>query len=120
MKSAIIVKKRAILLETAQNLQKLVLVLAISMPVTGSDKKVIVRAPYIYYPVWFQKKQVRALLNSDSEVNAINPNYAWKLGLKIQKTNIGAQKIDSSALETFRIVIADFQVEDKANKPRFF
>ena len=31
-----------------------------------------------------------------------------------------AQKIDGSALEIFEIVIADFQVEDKANRPRFF
>ena len=50
----------------------------------------------------------------------MNPDYARKLGLKIRKTNIGAQKIDGSALETFGIVIADFQVEDKANRPRFF
>ena len=50
----------------------------------------------------------------------MNPNYTWKLGLKIRKTNIGAQKIDGSALETFGMIIADFQVEDKASKPRFF
>ena len=50
----------------------------------------------------------------------MNPNYAWKLGLKIQKTIVGAQKIDGSALEIFGIVIADFEVEDKASKPRFF
>ena len=50
----------------------------------------------------------------------MNPNYAQKLGLKIRKTNIRAQKIDGSALKTFGIVIADFQVEDKASRPRFF
>ena len=38
----------------------------------------------------------------------MNPAYAKKLGLKTQKTYIGAQKIDSSALETFEMVIADF------------
>ena len=50
----------------------------------------------------------------------MNPDFACKLGLKVWKTNVGAQKIDGSALETFGIVIADFQVEDKANRPRFF
>ena len=50
----------------------------------------------------------------------MNPNYARKLGLKIRKTNIGAQKIDGSALETFGMVIVDFQVEDKTSRPRFF
>ena len=42
------------------------------------------------------------------------------LGLKARKTNVGAQKIDGSALETFEIVIADFQVEDKVGRPKFF
>ena len=78
------------------------------MPVTGSDEEVVVRVPCIHYPVQFQEEQVRALFNSGSEVNAMNPDYAWKLGLKIRRTNIGAQKIDGSALETFRMVIADF------------
>ena len=50
----------------------------------------------------------------------MNLDYAWKLELKIWKTNIGAQKIDGFALETFEIVIADFQIENKARKPRFF
>ena len=50
----------------------------------------------------------------------MNLNYAWKLGLKIRKTNVGAQKIDGSALETFGMIIADFQIEDKISKPRFF
>ena len=50
----------------------------------------------------------------------MNPNYARKLGLKIWRTNVGTQKIDGSTLETFEIVTADFQVEDKASRPRFF
>ena len=50
----------------------------------------------------------------------MNPNFAQKLGFKIWKTNVGVQKINSSVLETFKMVIADFQVEDKVNKPRFF
>ena len=50
----------------------------------------------------------------------MNPTFAWKLGLHIRKTNVGAQKIDGSALETFEMMIADFQVKDKGNRPRFF
>ena len=46
--------------------------------------------------------------------------YAKKLGFKAWKTNVGAQKIDCSALEIFRMVIADFQVEDKGGRPGFF
>ena len=50
----------------------------------------------------------------------MNPILARKLGLQISKTNIGAQKIDGSVLEIFGMVIADFQVEDKGGKPKFF
>ena len=50
----------------------------------------------------------------------MNPDFARKLGLKVWKINVGAQKIDGSTLETLGIVIADFQVEDKTNRPRFF
>ena len=50
----------------------------------------------------------------------MNPDYAWKLRFKIWKTNVEAQKIDGSALEIFRMIIADFQMEDKASRPRFF
>ena len=76
--------------------------------------------PCIQYPIQFHKKQVKTLFNSGSKVNTMNPDFARKLFLKIWKTNVGAQKIDGSALETFGIIIADFQVENKANRPRFF
>ena len=76
--------------------------------------------PCIHYPVRFQEEQVRALLDSGSKVNAMSPAYAERLGLKTRKTNVGAQKIDGSALETFEKVIADFQVKDKSGRPRFF
>ena len=46
--------------------------------------------------------------------------YAKRLGLKTRKTNVGAQKIDGSTLEIFGMMIADFQVEDKGGRPRFF
>ena len=60
------------------------------------------------------------MLDSGIEVNVMNPDFAQKQSLNVWKINVGAQKIDGSALETFRMVIADFQVEDKANRPRFF
>ena len=60
------------------------------------------------------------MLNSGSKVNAISPAYAKKLGFKTRKTNVRAQKINGSALETFGMVIADFQLEDKGGRPRFF
>ena len=50
----------------------------------------------------------------------MSPTYAKRLGLKTWETNVGAQKIDGSTLETFGMVIADFQVEDKSGKPGFF
>ena len=50
----------------------------------------------------------------------MNFDFTQKIGFHIQKVNIGAQKIDNSILETFKIMIADFQIEDKADKSRFF
>ena len=46
--------------------------------------------------------------------------YVKKLGLQVRKTDFGAQKIDGSTLETYGIVIAGFQVQDKFEKARFF
>ena len=77
----------------------------------------------IYYPVEFRKNKgatIWALINSGNEVNAIAPAYIAKLGLKVCSTNVGAQKIDGSSLQTFGIVIAGFQVEDKLGRTRFF
>ena len=50
----------------------------------------------------------------------MSPAYAKRLGLKTRKTNVRAQKINGSTLKTFGMVIADFQVEDKGGRPRFF
>ena len=78
--------------------------------------KILDRVPCIYYSVQFQKykhKDVLALFNFRSEVNAINLVYTAQLDLKVQKTNIYTQKIDGSLLETNDIVIAAFQVLDK-------
>ena len=80
------------------------------------------RVPCIHYPIRFKKSevQVQALLDSGSEVNAMTPGYASKLGLKVRPTDVGAQKIDGSTLETFGMVLASFQVEDKLGRTRYF
>ena len=46
--------------------------------------------------------------------------YASKLGLQVQKTDVRTQKIDNLLLETFGMVIANFQVLDKLGKACFF
>ena len=82
----------------------------------------LARVPCIRYPITFRKKSVSlsALLDSGSEVNAIHPTLAQKLGLPIKPTNVGAQKIDGTMLDTFGMVVTAFSVTDKANRVRFF
>ena len=62
--------------------KKLASVLITSVPVTKTSGKKVVRVPCIYYLVRFQEEQVRALLDSSSEVNAISPAYVERLGHK--------------------------------------
>ena len=78
------------------------------------------RVSCICYPIWFKKNKVQALIDSGSEVNAMTPGYASKLGLKVRLTNVGVQKIDGSILKTFGMVLASFQVEDTLGRARFF
>ena len=106
--------------------KKLVLVLAIFVPVTDGGEK-IVKVSCIHNLVWFQEsqrqkgqEQIKALLDSGSKVNAMSCAFARKLGLHIWKTNVGAQKINGFTLETFEIVIADFWIEDKGSRLKFF
>ena len=78
--------------------------------------RVLDKVSCICYPVQFCKdkdKDVLALLNSGSKVNAMNPAYAAHLGLKVRVTDVDAQKIDRSSLATYGMVIAAFQVVDK-------
>ena len=80
------------------------------------------RVPCIYYPLRFRKDTagVRALIDLGSEVNAMTPAYVLKLGIKVHPTDVSAQKIDGSTFETFGMVLASFQVEDKLGKAQFF
>ena len=45
---------------------------------------------------------------------------ALKLGLKVYLIDVRAQKIDSFILETFKMVLASFQVEDKLGRTQYF
>ena len=74
----------------------------------------------IHYLVQFKKNKVQALINLRSEVNAINPAYAKKLGLRVRQTDVRAKKIDGSYLNIFGIVIASFLLQNKLGKVRFF
>ena len=100
--------------------------MATSASVTRTNNEaqevILDRIPCIHYPVQFgkDKEVIRTLIDSDSKDNAMTLAYASKLGFWVQKTYVGAQKIDSSSLWTFRMVIASFQVEDKLGRARFF
>ena len=50
----------------------------------------------------------------------MTPAYASKLGLRVRHTDVGAQKIDGSTLQTFGMVLANFRMEDKLGRTRFF
>ena len=77
--------------------KKLVSVLATSSLMTGTSIKalkvrVLDKVPYICSPVQFRKdknKDILALLDSGSEVNAMTPAYAAHLGFKVKITNVG-------------------------------
>ena len=88
--------------------------------ISKEDNMPLQRVPCVHYLIRFKKKEVQTLIDSGSEANAMTPAYASKLGLRVHRINIGAQKIDSSTLETFGMVLASFQVEDKLGRARFF
>ena len=90
---------------------------------TETNKEVTLkRVSCIYYLLCFKKDTtgVRALVDLSSKVNAMTPTYTAKLGFKVRKTDIEAQKIDGSTIETFEMVLANFQVEDKLGRSQFF
>ena len=87
-----------------------------------TDKKTeqeLEQVPCIWYFVTF-KDQTKALLDSKSKVNIRNPTFTFQLGLKIWKTNIRAQKIEDTTLETYGIVVSTFSMSDKESRERFF
>ena len=78
---------------------------------------------YICYLKQFQKdknEDVLALLYSKSKVNAMTPAYTAQLCLKVQMTNVSAQKIDKFLLANYGMVIAFFQVLNQFGCSWFF
>ena len=80
----------------------------------------LARVPCIRYPINFGKKPVLALFDSSDKFNAVYPAFAKELDLPIRATDVGAEKINCTILDTYEIVIAVFLVKNKANQVRFF
>lgn len=49
-------------------------------------------------------------------MNTMTPVFIAKLGLKMRKTSIDAQKINSSVLETYKMALTDFSLQDSLGK----
>lgn len=60
------------------------------------------------------------LINSKSKINAINPTYTAKLGLKVQQIDVGIEKIVVSSAEIYGMVIAISQILDQFDYLYFF
>lgn len=77
---------------------------------------------YIHHLLYLQKNlyKNRVLINLDNKVNIMILAYAAKLGFKLQKINIRVQKIDGSIFNTFKMVLNNFQIENKLGKAGFF
>ena len=75
-----------------------------------AQEVILDRFHYVYYPVqfWKDKSMIWGLINFGSKVNTITPTYTTKLGLKVWRADVGAQKIDTSLLATYGMVIATF------------
>lgn len=86
------------------------MVLAISMPMIEVSRKNVVfdRVLYICYLIWFKKNEIQALIDLNSKVNIMILAFAFKLGFRACRTDVGALKIDKSTLKTFKIVLASF------------
>ena len=50
----------------------------------------------------------------------MNPNFIKKLGFRIRETKISTQKINSSKLDIFGMVIAVFSMKNKEKRSHFF
>ena len=94
--------------------KKLAVISATSLLVTAASMentlRLLERVLCIHHLLHFQKdlQETRVLIDLGNEVNAMTPTYATKLGLKIRKTDIKAQKIDGFTVNNFGMVLADF------------
>lgn len=95
-----------------KNFKKLVSILTIFMLGAKSNKKDIIleRVLSIYYPLHFLKTiiNIRTLLDSSGEGNAMTLAYAASLDLTMWSTNIEVQMINNFTFETFKMVLANF------------
>lgn len=83
----------------------------------GASIGLLEHVSYIWYLVQFQESQsIRALIDSQSEINAMTLAYVAKLDLTSQKINVGAQKMDGSPLETHDMASAVFSLQDNLKK----
>lgn len=89
---------------------------------TNVKKKALKGVTYIHYLVQLKNEldKIQGLIDLGSEINIITSAYAKKLGFWMKKTDLRAQKIDASILETYNIVIVGFEVYDNIKKARFF
>ena len=122
----IVSKKIIIPANIPRRSQKLASILTTSTLITeDSEEAILVSAKeleqvtYIRYLIAFPGgitqdssalDPVLVLLDSDSEVNAMHPVFVERLGLVVQTTNVGAQKIDGITLDTYKMVVAAFSV----------
>ncbi len=111
--------KRLLYHQVSRQAKKLVAVSTTSTSMTDKKTEKLERIPCIRYPVTF-KDQTEVLLDAGREVNAMNLAFAQQLGLKICKTNVGAQKIDGTTLETYGMIVSTFSVSDKDGRKSFF
>lgn len=66
------------------------------------------------------KDQTEALLDSKCEINVMSQAFTSQPSLKVQKTNIGAYKIEDTTLKIYGIVVLTFFVLNKDARERFF
>ena len=107
----------------ASKVKKLVTVLVISTPVIVAREEAVsnlAQVPCIQYPINFRKNSELPLFDSSSKVNTIYPTFAKELGLPIRPTHVGAQKIDGTTLNIFRMIVAAFAVTNNTNQIKFF
>lgn len=75
----------------------------------------LIRVSYIQYPITFWKKSVSVLFNFGSKVNIIHPTFAKEPRFPIRPTDVGVQKIDSTMLDTYKIVVLAVLMTNKVN-----
>lgn len=85
-----------------------------------ASSEVLQRVSCIWYLIQFQRNEIQVLINSGSEINAMTPAYTAKLGLEPRPTNVSAQKIDDSVVETYGMAWASFLLQDSLRRIRFF